>query len=338
MAFRIDKAIVKGWLDNTSPGVTRGALEILGIDRPVKLVLRGNCWRDLAGTRIDFTNPKPEFQSDIVAALQPLQRGVVGDMTASHRVRAPLIEVDEIGDLPTSEIPIGWKNALCLEWFSLTNGRVMVDTTSYQISISNHQWELDAKGEQKQKRENALVMQHFMELMLTASEAQSEVKEVDGEVDEFEWEKRLRVRDSLEEAAWFLGEGPHTPDEEAFEIEEVSVNGRNQLVQHAMAVQSTALDLLGNAILDNGPRSDLALSTAYIFDSLEETWPEKPIELEDGFILAVLKRTLEACNRAIAACNTLAMEDDKFEDLRSHIFHLRDLIIDTSHTLRDEPE
>ncbi|MFC5050844.1 hypothetical protein ACFPK9_09475 [Rubritalea spongiae] len=340
MAFRIDKAIIRGWIDNTTPGITRGGLEIMGMERPVKILLRGNCWRDLAGTRIEFKNPKPIMQEDVVEGLHALQRGVVGDMTASKRVKAPFLTQEQIEELEMEDkdIQFGWKNALSLEWYSLVNGRVMLETTQYEMTITTHQWELDEEGEKKQIADNNAAMEHFMELMLTASEAQSEVKEVEGEVDEFEWEKRLRVRDTLEEAAWFLGEGP--PDDEIieYEVEEVSLKGREPLVQHAILVQSTALDLLGDSILDQGPRSDLALAVAYIYDTLDETWPaeeDDKVALENGYILAVLKRALEACNSAVAACNTLNMEDDRYEDLRSHVFHLRDLMIDKSHTLRD---
>ncbi|MEO1856395.1 MAG: hypothetical protein ABGY95_03385 [Rubritalea sp.] len=339
MAFHIDKAIVKGWIDNTTPGITRGGLEIKGMERPVKILLRGNCWRDLAGTRIDFTNPKPELQEELIEHFHTLQRGVIGDMTASKKVKIPLVtpeEIEEFG-LEDKDISFGWKNALSLEWYSLVNGRVMLETTGYDVQISNHQWELDEAGEKKQKKDNAMAMEHFMELMLTASEAQSEVKEIEGEVDEFEWEKRLRVRDTLEEVTWFLGEGPPSSDLDpnSYEVEEVNLNGREPVVKHALLVQSQALDLLGDSMLDQGPRSELALSTAYIFDSLDETWPEESSKLEDGYILAVLKRTLEACNSAVAACNTLTKEDDKFEDLRVHVFHLRDLIIDKCHQLRE---
>lgn len=340
MAFRIDKAIIRGWIDNTTPGITRGGLEIMGMERPLKILLRGNCWRDLAGTRIEFKNPNPVLQEDVVKGLNPLQRGVVGDMTASKRIKAPYLTQEQIEELEmdAKDIQFGWKNALSIEWYSLVNGRVMLETTQYEMSISTHQWELDEEGEKKQIAENKAAMEHFMELMLTASEAQSEVKEIEGEVDEFEWEKRLRVRDTLEEAAWFLGDGPPSEDVIEYEIEEVSIKGREPLVQHAILVQSTALDLLGDSILDQGPRSDLALSVAYIYDTLDETWPveeDEKVALENGYILAVLKRALEACNSAVAACNTLNMEDDRYEDLRSHVFHLRDLMIDKSHTLRD---
>lgn len=339
MAYHLDKSIVKGWIENTSPGITKGALEILGVTRPIKLILRGNCWRDLAGTRIDFTNPDPKPQPKIAEAIHYLQRGVVGDITASRKNRIPSIPEDEIHDYLEKKLPIPstWKNTLYIEWFSLVNGRIVIETSNFDIKISTHQWELDKAGEAKQRKDNALAMEHFMELMLTASQAQSEVDESDGEVDEFEWEKRLRVRDTLEEAAWFLGEGPAEPLVETFEIEDTSIKNRHQIVQYAYLVQNKTIELLGNSILDDGPRGDLALSIGYIFDSIEEAWPTKELELENGYRVAVLKRTIEASNTAIAAASTLTLENNRYEELRNLIFQLRDQMIDLSHELR-EPE
>lgn len=340
MAFRIDKSIVKGWLDNTTPGITRGGLEIMGMEQPVKILLRGNCWRDLAGTRIDFTNPNPEYQQDILKNLQPLQRGVVSDMTASKRVKELTVDPESPEHKNTSpkDLPFTLKNALSLEWFSLVNGRVIIETSDFEVHISKHHWELDKIGEKKQLADNADAMQHFMEIMLTASEAQAEINDTEGEVDEFEWEKRLRVRDTLEEASWFLADGPAITQIETFEVEEVSLKDRVPIIQHAILVQNQILDILGDSIPQEGTRTDLVLAISYIYDSLDEIWPTQPIRLENGYILAVLKRALEACNCAIADCNALSPEDQKFEGLRAHIFHLRDLMVDKSHALRESEQ
>ena len=338
MAFRIDKSIVKGWIDNTTPGITRGGLEIMGMEQPVKILLRGNCWRDLAGTRIDFKNPNPEYQEDVLKEFQTLQRGVVSDMTASKRVKAPLLSPEETTEMDITDIPVGLKNALSLEWFSLVNGRVIIETTEFEVNISSHQWELDNVGEKKQMADNAEAMQHFMEIMLIASEAQSEVTDTEGEVDEFEWEKRLRVRDTLEEASWFLSEGAASSEIDSYEIEEIAIADRVPIIQHAIIVQNLALDILAEEVPIEGTRTDLVLAVSYIFDTLDEIWPTKPINLENGYILAVLKRALEACNCAIADCNTLIPEESEFEELKAHIFHLRDLMIDKSHELRESED
>lgn len=339
MAFRIDKAIIKGWLDNTTPGVTEGAIEIVGFDRPVKLTLRGNCCRDLAGTRIDFKNPHPIEQKNVLAELHTLQRGVVGTMTASHRCKVPAVDEDQLFQLLEAKepIPTTWKNCLHLEWFSLVNGRVVLESPDFDIKISHHQWEMDADGDKQQQLENSHAIEHFMQIMLTASEAQAEVSDVEGEVDEFEWERRLRVRDTLDEAAWFLSEGKNEGHVEIQDIADQTLESQDPLVQYAILVQNNALDLLGNTILDAGPHCNLAMAIGYLCEILEEIWPTtQESKLETGYILAMLKRTLDACNEAIAACNTLAMEDDHYEDLRTHIFHLRDLIIDRTHVLREK--
>ena len=46
MALRINTAIVSGWIDNITPGETRGGIEVLGLQRPLEIVLKGNCARD----------------------------------------------------------------------------------------------------------------------------------------------------------------------------------------------------------------------------------------------------------------------------------------------------
>lgn len=340
MAFRIDKSIVQGWIDNTTPGITRGSLEIMGMERPIKIRLRGNCLRDLAGTRIDFTNPKPSYQEEVVKNLKTLQRGVVSEMTASRKVKVPLLSAEQIKEMSVNpkSVPNRLKNALILEWFSIVNGHVTIQATDFDIKISTHQWELDEKGEQQQIADNAATMQRFMEIMLIASEAQAEVRETEGEADEFEWEKRLRVRDTLEEADWFLKDGQSGLKIQDYELEEISLKKRVPLVQHAILVQNIALDTIGDGLVTDGPRTELVLAVSYIYDALDEIWPLHPVALEHGYILAILKRVLEACNCAISDCNDLIEQDSKFEDLRAHIFHLRSLLIDQCQAMRDSQD
>jgi hypothetical protein len=124
---------------------------------------------------------------------------------------------------------------------------------------------------------------------------------------------------------------------ETLEINETSIESRVPLLQHALLVQSRVIDLLGENLEDFTPQADLALATAYIADSLDEIWPDEPVDLEAGYIIAVLKRALDTCHAAIEACNTLIPNNSGFEDLRIHIFYLRDLIFDESVALRDAP-
>ncbi len=337
MAIRLNQAVVKGWIDNTTPGITTGSIEILGLNRPLRLYLKGNTWRDLAGTKIYFRNPNPMPQPREVEHLQPFQRGVVGDMSASQKVKELLLSQQE-AQLCIDEgkpVPFVWKNNLYLEWYSLTNGRVLLETTQFEITPGLHQWEVDAKGDLEQKLQNVATVRHFMEIMLNAAEAEADTNFAEDEADEFEWERRLRVRDTLEEAAWLI-EGTNDSSIEVLSLEHLDprLQDRAPLVRRSFDVQSRTLEALGGGMLDEGPRGDLALSVAYVFDSLDEVYPKITVLLENGYLVAILKRTLDACNRAIASCNTLAMEDDQFEGLRAHIFSLRNAIFDESIELR----
>lgn len=338
MALRIDQAIIRGWIDNTTPGITRGGIELLGMQRPLQLILKGNCWRDLAGTRLDFINPEPRPQDEVVEALHGLHRGVVGDMTASQKVKALLISQEEIVEYleAKKDIPFEWKNSLSLEWFSLANGRVVVETTGFELKLSNHMWELDEAGDKLQRAENANALEHFMQLITHANEAESQVKDdFDHDADEFEWERRLRVRDTLEEAVDFLSQ---SEDEDSQDLLDPEVmKGRDALVQKAHTLQMDVMLYLGNSFLDSGSRGELAMAAQFVFETLNEICPEKRDEdLEKGYRIAMLKRSADASNVAIAACNTLEMEDDGFKHIRNDVFNLRDMMLDRVRMLRGE--
>ena len=67
MAWRIDEAVTRGEIDNTVEGRTTGRIWLAGRDAPLVLDLEGDCWRDLAGTRLRFENPTPEAVPDSAA-------------------------------------------------------------------------------------------------------------------------------------------------------------------------------------------------------------------------------------------------------------------------------
>ena len=336
MALRLDTAIINGWIDNTTPGITRGGLEVMGVARPVELILKGDCWRDLAGTRLDFVNPNPQPQDDVVGVLHSLQRGVVGDMTASQKVKSLLITQNEIVEYLEAEreLPFEWKNCLCLEWFSIANGRLLVETTDLELKLSAHQWELDEEGDKRQREENANALEHFMTLITHANEAESQVHdEFECEADEFEWERRLRVRDTLEEAVEFLSPSDEDVSEDLLDSD--LMNGRDDLVKMAHALQMDVMLYLGNSFLDSGSRGELASAVQFVFETLNEICPDSDNgSLEKGYRVAMLKRSADASNVAIAACNTLEMEDDGFKVIREDIFRLRDVILDRVRELR----
>lgn len=187
MAWRIDAAVVRGTIDNTEAGLTVGKIWLTGRENPLELHLQGDCWRDLAGTRLEFTNPNPVADED-AASMEPSQTGVVGDMSASRKVRVQT-------SLASSE----WRNMLYLEWFSEINGRVVIETTDFDLKISDHTWSMDADSEEAQQLANLNSMRGFMDHVLHGEETEV-AKAPAGELDEFQWERRLRNSDRLTDA------------------------------------------------------------------------------------------------------------------------------------------
>ncbi len=341
MPLRIADIVQHGWIDNTSPRITKGELYILGQTEPIKIYLKGNCWRDIAGTRMMFSNTNPVLDDETYATLLQLQKGVVGDMTCSLKRKAPTIPMTQLEDYfeAKKEIPYEWKNCLYLEWFSIANGRVVIESTDFEITLSEHKWTLTETQERQQRIENSQAMNQFMQLAIDMAEAEAEINfETREEVDEYEWEKRLRVKDQLEEAQWLLEETLPGDSDGQDEDEAAPIEKRHFLVQLAHHTHDGIMKKLAESILDNGPRGALAAAMSYVYTSVDDAWPDKGLGIERGYRLAVMKRTLLACNNSVANCNTLMLEDDEYEQIRDEIYHLRDTILDTIRMLRKESQ
>lgn len=201
MAWRIDEAVTHGEIDNTVEGRTTGRIWLAGRADPLELSLDGDCWRDLAGTRLVFTNPAPKEHGDAVR-LETRQHGVIGDMTASRKCKVPMVEDDELQRLYENreKIPFEWRNTLCLEWFSEVNGRVVIESASYRMQISGHEWEMDEDAEEAQKLANLNAMRDFMTQVIRRREPTADEDDIGGELDEFAWEERLKESDRLTDA------------------------------------------------------------------------------------------------------------------------------------------
>ena len=201
MAWRIDAAVTHGEIDNTVEGRTTGRIWLAGRAEPLSLMLDGDCWRDLAGTRLKFANPAPVADPDC-AALDRNQAGIVGDMTASRKNKVPTVSAEELPLLyqAHAEIPYEWRNTLYLEWFSKINGRVVIESSSYLLEITAHHWGMDEDAEEAQKLANLNAMRDFMAQLIRRREAGDADDDDDGELDEFAWEERLKESDRLADA------------------------------------------------------------------------------------------------------------------------------------------
>jgi len=169
MAWRIDENLLRGEIDNRTRGRVTGRLWFAGRAKPVELDLEGNAWRDLAGRRLMFVNPEPKPGLDATR-----QHGAAGDITASRKVKVPDIPMDQIGEYYAARKPFPWHwgNSLYLEWFSAANGRVVIESASYQLTISpDSTWDMTPAEEEAQRVANGAALGNFMERLADAGPA-----------------------------------------------------------------------------------------------------------------------------------------------------------------------
>lgn len=169
MAWRIDEAVVRGEIDNRIKDRVVGRIWFVGVEAPVQLDLDGNAWRDVAGRVLKFKNPDAKTMD--LSRLSPTQSGVVGDITASRKVKVPEIPMDQIGEYYAAKKPWPWHwgNSLYLEWFSLRNGRVVIESSSFELTMEDEPtWEMSADEEAAQRVANGEALTGFMQKMVDA--------------------------------------------------------------------------------------------------------------------------------------------------------------------------
>ena len=192
MAWRIADTIVRGEIDNRTPGLVQGKIWLAGIEVPLTLKLIGNGHKDLAGCKLTFSNPAPKVDPGLT--LKADQTGTVGDMTAARKVRViDNLDYEALTDnQPFSE---HMANLLYLEWFSDTNGRIVIESTDYEIEIGEPAWRLSPEDESRQLEANAEAMQSFMDQITESFDPREEAAYNGDPKDEFEWELFLRASD-----------------------------------------------------------------------------------------------------------------------------------------------
>lgn len=164
MAWRIDEHVVRGTIDNRTRGRVVGKIWFAGRAEPVELDLTGDCWRDLAGRRLEFENPAPKPGPEGNFAAR--QIGLVGDITASRKVKVLDFPLEDLHLYYKTgrEMPWHWGNSLHLEWFSERNGRVVIESASYKLKIVGEPaWEMTEAEEEAQRHANNVAMSEFTE-------------------------------------------------------------------------------------------------------------------------------------------------------------------------------
>jgi hypothetical protein len=199
MAFRIHDSVVRGEVDNRVKGVVRGKIWLEGRAEPLILELKGNAWPDLAGSLLTFTNPKKRFVDPHTDSLNSLQQGTIGDLTASRKVRVFDIPFDEALEMihRKEKPPEHMANSLYLEWFSDFNGRVVIESSDYELTISAPEWRMTPEEDATRAQTAAEGMTDFMKRLTEAIEKhQHGQKDPEEEWDEHDYEKFLKECDA----------------------------------------------------------------------------------------------------------------------------------------------
>jgi hypothetical protein len=350
MAWRIADNVVRGEIDNRTPGRVDGKVWLAGRHEPLVLELTGNCHKDLAGCKLLFSNPAPKPDTGVSLAVD--QSGAAGDMTAARKVRV-IENFEYLAMKKGKKFPEHMANCLYLEWFSHLNGRVVIESTEYEISVSEPVWRLCPDEEVRQHEANAEAMRSFMERAAGALDPREEAAYDGSPKDEFEWELFLRASDRratklgelmekylddpdrdriiaremgwthieemLDAEAEFGGEeeSDDTSDADFDETEPVNIDEfrpRHPLVARLMERSVTLVKLAGDRQdddLEEMVGGFMAVGPK-IAGSLGIVRPNRQIDHElKGLVVARLKRALGELSRALNAASRL--KDKKLE-------------------------
>jgi hypothetical protein len=198
MAWRIHDHVIRGEVDNRIRGKISGRLWLEGTAEPMVIELEGNAAPDLAGCLLTFENTEPAVPVRSDARLAPLQRGNIGDLTASRKVRVFDLPMPEVWKRFEQKLPVPehMANCLYLEWYSEANGRVVVESTGYRLTISPPAWRLTPEEERHRQEQSAAGFTGFLETLTRAIEARKHEPPEDKAWDEFDYEKFMRESDA----------------------------------------------------------------------------------------------------------------------------------------------
>jgi hypothetical protein len=199
VAFRIHDSVIRGEIDNRVKGIVRGKIWLENRAEPLALELKGNAHRDLAGCLLTFANPLKRLVHPHLDLLNPMQRGVAGDLTAARKARVFDLPFEEADDMlkRKQNPPEHLANALYLEWFSEANGRVVVESADYKLTISEPSWQLSPQDEEQRARDVAAAMDEFTQRLTAAIERHQRGQKDPAEPwDEHDYERLLRESDA----------------------------------------------------------------------------------------------------------------------------------------------
>ena len=128
-----------------------------------------------------------------------MQRGSIGDLTASRKVRVFDVPLTDALDMihRKEKPPEHMANCLYLEWFSEANGRVVIESADYELTISAPEWRLTPEEDAQRAQQAAAGMADFMGKLTEAIEQQQRgQKDPEEAWDEHDYEKFLKESDA----------------------------------------------------------------------------------------------------------------------------------------------
>jgi hypothetical protein len=317
MAWRIHASVIRGEIDNRQKGLIRGKVWLDGLERPIELELAGNACADLAGCLLKFSNRQPTVPMRKDAAFAFLQRGRIGDLTASRKVRVFDLSLDkacaliERGEKP----PEHMANSLYLEWFSESQGRIVIESADFDLEISAPEWQITAEEEKQRLADASAGWDEFISRLDAALEKhQRGAKDPDAHWDEHDYERFLKESDArTDKYIELLDKFGHSPE-------------AHEKIEREMGWSCESTD--EEATEDSGQSDE----TNADYDAADEPLPEPDplregidwIRTEDGEVRHPLQhRCFEAAIQIWERCKEVGLEEGDDEDLDRFLFEFQ---------------
>jgi hypothetical protein len=326
MAWRIQDSVIRGEIDNRVKGHVCGKLWLDGLDKPVKLDLEGNACSDLAGCLLEFKNPAKTFPMRKKPEFNPLQRGKIGNLSASQKARVFTIPDEDAfammdrGEKPPERIA----NALYLEWFSEGNGRVVIESADYELTISPPQWRLSPEEEKQRARDVEAGWGGFVQQLNEALEKQKRgQKDPEAEWDEHDYERFMKECDARTDKYMELREKYGDSDEAESKIAKEMGWDREDPPSH---------ECFGAAGEDEDEWMSVEEMNRIAEEALNEPLPEPEphregidwIRTADGNIRHPLQhRCHESAMKVWHECDELGLEKTADADLQQFVFEFQ---------------
>ena len=318
MAWRIHDSVIRGEIDNRVKGRVTGKLWLDGHDEPVTVELEGNACPDLAGCLLEFKNPHETFPMRKKPPFQQVQRGRIGNLTASQKVKVFTVPEEEAFELMDrgEQPPERVANALYLEWFSEANGRVVIESTDFELKISAPEWQLSPEEEAQRAKDAEAGWGMFVKQLDEALEKQKRgQKDPEADWNEHDYEKFMKECDARTDKYMELQEKYGDSDEAEEKIAQ-EMGWVREMTEEEAEEERERIEEMNRACEE----------------ALEEPEPEPDphregidwIRTEDGDIRHPLQhRCFESAMKFWHQADELGLEQSEDDDLHQFIFEFQ---------------